>query len=132
MTADAAARAEAVRRSYRDGFGEVPAAIEQRLAVAQACDRLAAVEAVEQLRRTLLEDNPLDARTQQLVHLGQLLALHREEPARLHARGAVRAGATATDLLGVAETALVTAGMPAYSLGVRIVADMLADATEAS
>lgn len=61
---------------------------------------------------------------QQLVHFGQLLALGRAGPARLHARGALRAGATESDLAGVAETALITAGMPAYSLGVEIIAEI--------
>lgn len=126
MTAAAAdgGRAEAVRDRYRDTFGTVPQAIEDRIAVAQTTGRLEAVEAIEQLRRVLLAGNPLGARVQQLVHFAQLVALGRESSARLHARGALRAGATLTDLVGVAETSLVTAGMPAYSLAVGIVADL--------
>lgn len=127
--AGTAGRAEAVRDSYRSVFGAVPAGIEDRIAVADAAGRLEAVETIEALRRVLLAENPLGARTQQLVHFGQLVALGREGPARLHARGALRAGASTTDLVGVAETSLVTAGMPAYSLAVAIVAEVLSEGT---
>lgn len=122
--ADDRDRAQAVRDRYRETFGEVPAGIEQRLRVAESTGRLPAVEAIEELRRALLADNPLGPRVQQLVHFGQLLALGRSGPARLHAGGALRAGAGLGDLVGVAETALVTAGMPAYSLGIEIIAEL--------
>lgn len=131
MTAsDAAGRAEAVRDRYRQVFGIVPAEIEDRLGVAEAAGRMDAVEVVEGLRRALLAENPLEPRVQQLVHFAQLVALGHERPARLHARGAQRAGATLADLVGVAETSLVTAGMPAYALAIEIIAG-LRDADEA-
>ena len=117
-------RADAVRDRYRDVFGVVPEGIEQRLTVARATGRIEAVEAIEALRRALLAENPLEPRVQQLVHFGQLVALGREGPARLHAAGAQRAGATLADLVGVAETSLVTAGMPAYALAVEIIAGL--------
>ena len=117
-------RADAVRDRYRDVFGVVPEGIEQRLTVARASGRIEAVEAIEALRRALLAENPLEPRVQQLVHFAQLVALGREGPARLHAAGAQRAGATLADLVGVAETSLVTAGMPAYALAVEIIADL--------
>ncbi len=122
-----AEREEAVRDRYRDAFGTVPAGIEDRLAVAAAAGRLEAVESIEALRRTLLADNPLEPRVQQLVHFGQLVVLGHEGPARLHARGARRAGASYSDLVGVAETALVTGGMPAYGLAIEILADLRGD-----
>ena len=118
-------RAEAIRDRYRQVFATVPPGIEARLAVAEATGRLGSVETIEQLRRVLLADNPLGARTQQLVHFAQLVALGRDVPARLHARGALRAGATPADLVGVAETSLVTSGMPAYALAVEIIAELL-------
>ena len=118
-------RAEAVRDRYHAMFGAVPSGIEDRLSVAQAAGRLDAVEAIEALRQALLTNNPLEPRVQQLVHFGQLLALDRAAPARLHARGALRAGASTADLAGVGETALVTSGMPAYSLGIEIIAELL-------
>lgn len=117
-------RAEAVREHYRRTFGSVPVGIEERLTVAAATGRLDAVDAIEELRRVLLRENPLEPRVQQLVHFAQLVALGHTGPARLHARGAVRAGASVADLVGVAETSLVTAGMPAYSLAVSIVAEL--------
>lgn len=116
-----AGRAEVVRDRYRQVFGQVPAGIEDRLSVAEATGRLGAVEAIEAMRQSLLAENPLEPRVQQLVHFAQLVALGREGPARLHARAALRAGATLTDLVGVAETSLVTSGMPAYSLAVEII-----------
>ena len=123
-------RAEAIRDRYRQVFATVPPGIEARLAVAEATGRLGSVETIEQLRRVLLADNPLGARTQQLVHFAQLVALGRDGPARLHARGALRAGATPADLVGVAETSLVTSGMPAYALAIEIIAELLdTDAT---
>lgn len=123
----AGGRADAVRDRYRDVFGSVPDGIEDRITVAEAAGRLGAVETIEALRRVLLAENPLGARTQQLVHFGQLVALGREGPARLHAQGALRVGASITDLVGVAETSLVTAGMPAYSLAVTIVAELTSE-----
>ncbi len=126
-------RAEAVRDRYRDVFATVPPGIDGRIAVAEATGRLEAVEAIEQLRSVLLAGNPLDARVQQLVHFAQLVALGREGPARLHARGALRAGAELADLVGVAETSLVTSGMPAYALAIEIIAELLdAEATSRS
>jgi 4-carboxymuconolactone decarboxylase len=122
-----AERAETVRDRYRTVFGAVPAGIEDRITVAETTGRLDAVETIEALRRVLLNENPLGTRTQQLVHFAQLVALGRADPARLHARGALRAGASITDLVGVAETSLVTAGMPAYSLAVAIIAKLISD-----
>lgn len=47
-------------------------------------------------------------------------------PARLHARAARKAGASLGELAGVAELALITAGMPGFGLGVEILAEMAA------
>lgn len=118
-------RAEAIRDRYRETFGEVPDAIEQRLRVAETTGRASAVEVIEDVREVLLSSNALGPRVQQLVHFGQLLALGQNGPARLHARGALRGWATLADLVGVAETALITAGMPAYSLGIEIIAELI-------
>jgi len=124
-------RAEAIRDRYRDVFATVPHGIEARIAVAEVTGRLDAIEVIEQMRSVVLAGNPLGACTQQLVHFAQLVALGREGPARLHARGALRAGATLDDLVGVAETSLVTAGMPAYALAIEIIAELL-DTEEAT
>lgn len=108
--------------------GTVPAGIEDRLRLAAATGRENAVATVEDLLQKLLAHSPLGARVQQLVHLGHLLALGHAQPARLHARGALRAGARLGNLVGVAETTLVTAGMPAYRLGAMICAELLGPA----
>ncbi|WP_104815962.1 carboxymuconolactone decarboxylase family protein [Kitasatospora sp. MMS16-BH015] len=122
---DLAARAEALRERYRSTLGAVPHGVQERLRVAQALGRLSTEERFTALRDTVLTDSPLGARVQQLVHFGQLLALGRPGPARIHARGALHAGAGLADLVGVAETALITAGTPAYALGIEIVAELL-------
>ncbi|MFI9273461.1 carboxymuconolactone decarboxylase family protein [Kitasatospora sp. NPDC052896] len=122
---DEAQRAEALRERFRSTLGTVPPGAEDRLRVARTLGRLPTEEAFMALRQIVLTDNPLGARVQQLVHFGQLLALGRPGPARIHARGALHAGADLADLVGVAETALVTAGAPAYALGIEIVAELL-------
>ncbi|MET9888054.1 carboxymuconolactone decarboxylase family protein [Streptomyces sp. NPDC006430] len=126
MTDDTlASRMEAVRDRYRSTLGAVPSGVQQRLRLAQEFGRLPTEEAIAALRHIVLTDNPLGARVQQLVHFGQLLALGRTHPARIHAQGALHAGAGIADLVGVAETALITAGVPAYALGTEIIAELL-------
>jgi len=120
-----AQRAEAIRDRYRSTLGAVPGGVEQRLRIAEEFGRLHTEEAVMTLRQIVLTDNPLGGRVQQLVHFGQLLALGRADPARIHARGALHAGAGTADLLGVAETSLLTSGVPAYALGIEIIAELL-------
>ena len=118
-------RSEAIRDRYRSTLGAVPGGVEQRLRIAEEFGRLHTEEAVMTLRHIVLTDNPLGGRVQQLVHFGQLLALGRADPARIHARGALHAGAGTADLLGVAETSLLTSGVPAYALGIEIIAELL-------
>ncbi|MER5637258.1 carboxymuconolactone decarboxylase family protein [Kitasatospora sp. NPDC002227] len=122
------ARAETLRDRYRETLGAVPHGAEERLQVAQALGRLHTEEAFMALRHIVLTDSPLGARVQQLVHFGQLLALGRPGPARIHAIGALHAGAELAELAGVAETALITSGTPAYALGIEIVAELLRSA----
>ncbi|WP_053694629.1 carboxymuconolactone decarboxylase family protein [Streptomyces sp. WM6372] len=120
-----APRAEAVRDRYRATLGAVPAGVQARLDLALAHGRLHTEEAVAELRHIVLTDNALGARVQQLVHFGQLLALGRADPARIHARGARHAGARVADLIGVAETSLLTAGVPAYALGIETIVELV-------
>ncbi|MFE5768620.1 carboxymuconolactone decarboxylase family protein [Streptomyces sp. NPDC056485] len=128
---DLARRAEAVRDRHRTTLGAVPAGVEARLGLALAHGRLHTEEALAELRHIVLTDSALGARVQQLVHFGQLLALGRADPARIHARGALHAGADVADLIGVAETALITAGVPAYALGIETIAGLVEAETEA-
>ncbi|WP_042380977.1 carboxymuconolactone decarboxylase family protein [Streptacidiphilus melanogenes] len=132
MSGDAAAaaeRLEALRDRFRVTFGAVPKGAEERLTVADTFGRLETEEHFMALRHTVLHDSPLGDRVQQLVHFGQLLALGREGSARLHARGALHVGADLAELVGVAETALITSGAPGYALGIAIVAELLAEGT---
>lgn len=116
-----------IRAGYVELTGSVPAGIEARLALGERTGRSRAVSVVEALRAELILANPLGRKTGQLVHFGQLLALGKAGPARLHARAARRAGATLEELVGVAELALITAGMPAYSLGVEVLSELAAE-----
>ncbi|MBC3839394.1 carboxymuconolactone decarboxylase family protein [Streptacidiphilus sp. 4-A2] len=117
-------RLEALRDRLRVTYGTVPRGVQERLAVAEAFGRLPVEEAFLTLRHIVLHESPLGDRVQQLVHFGQLLALGRDSAARLHARGALHAGARLADLVGVAETALITSGAPGYALGMEIVAEL--------
>jgi 4-carboxymuconolactone decarboxylase len=112
--------------TYQQMCGQVPPHVRERWAVLARAGHPEITEAVEALRAELIAGNPLrDWRVQQLVQFGQLLVLGHEGPARLHARAALSHGATLDDILGVIVTAYVTAGVAAYSLGVRLIAELL-------
>lgn len=114
--------ADAVNASYLELLGTLPDMIEYRQRLAKATGREAAVQAIEHLRGELIHRNPLDRRTQQLVHFAMLIGQGEGGPARLHAAGAVKAGASLSDLQGVAETAAIVCGMPGYGLAVEAIA----------
>jgi 4-carboxymuconolactone decarboxylase len=111
-------------RTYHAMLGEVPPHVRERWAVVAALGRPELIEAIEGLRAVAIADNPLGLRVQQLVQFGQLLVLGQEAPAQLHAAAALRHGASPADLLGVAETAFITGGVPAFSLGVRVIGEL--------
>ena len=108
-------------------LGSIPVPPEPNLEVAELTGRLEAVEAIAALRRALVTENPLGPKSQQLVHFGQLVVLGHAGLALRHAAAARRSGATPKELIGVVETALVTAGMPAYRLGISVLEELLAD-----
>ncbi len=112
---------DAIRANYRELLGHVPANIEIRLTLAEAAKRGAAIEAIEAWREELILRNPLDRKTQQLVHFALLIGAGHDQPARIHAQGAIKAGATVEELFGVAETAAITGGMPAFSRAITII-----------
>ncbi len=93
--------------------------------------RASAIEAIDALRRVVVAENPLGPKQQQLVQFGQLLVLCERQLAGVHADTARRAGASASELIGVVETALLTAGMPAYTLGISTLDELLHDHWEA-
>ena len=117
---------DVLRQGYCATFGSVPAGIEDRLRVVNAVGRMHTVDVIETLRQTLLFDgNELGARMQQLVHVGQLLVLGRDGPgASSRPRGpASRCHPGRPGRCG--RNRLVTGGMPAYALGIEIVAELL-------
>ncbi len=95
--------------------------------VAELPGRLEAVEAIDALRRALVTENPLGPKTQLLVHFGQLVVVGQRDAAACRASAARRAGATPPELIGVVETALFVAGMPAYKLGITILSDLFSE-----
>jgi len=98
----------------------IPLVAESSPAPADVPGRLEAVEVIESLQRALVKENPLGVKYQQLVHFGQLVVLGHRDAASCRAATARRAGATPRELIGVVETALITAGMPAYNLGITV------------
>lgn len=113
-----------IRQRYESLLGQVPESIERRFDLARRSARETSLIAIEDLREELIRNNPLGQKTQQLVHFGQLLALGRLDPAKLHARACIQAGATLEELIGVVETALITSGMPSYSAGLEIIYEL--------
>lgn len=116
---------EEILKQYEQTFGKVPENIHQRLFVAKQAQRTESIEAIEAMRKVLLNENPLGSKTQQLVHFAMLIGAEAYAPARLHARAALKAGATARDLFGVCETAAVIRGMPGFSQATQIVYEVL-------
>lgn len=108
---------------YIDLTGALPSSIELRIALCKATNRINTVLAIEELRQVVINENPLGHKISQLVQFGQLVALGERDPAKIHARAAIKAGASTTELLGVVELALITSGMPAYGLGVEIISE---------
>ena len=123
--AQTTAEEERLGGTYRALLGEIPPHVRDRWATLASAGRAASIERIEQMRAQLIEQNPLGLRVQQLVQFGQLLVLGSEGPAKLHIKAALRQGATVADLVGVAETALITGGVPAFSLGVRLIAEVV-------
>jgi 4-carboxymuconolactone decarboxylase len=110
--------------TYHAMLGEVPPHVRERWAAVADLGRPELIEAIEALRAVAIAQNPMGLRVQQLVQFGQLLVLGQEGPARLHAAAALRHGASPAELLGVAETAFITAGVPAFSLGIRVIDEL--------
>lgn len=105
-------------------FGAVSDTAHRRWDVTGRHGRSDVARLIEELRIRAIHENRLGLKVQQLVHFGQLVALGRKPAAEHHAQAALKAGATFDDLLGVAETAFITGGVPAYALGIEIIAEL--------
>ena len=105
----------------------VTASIEQRLRIGELAGRTASAQVIEELRQALTKDNPLGPKLGELVQFGQLVALGRAGSARRHGRAAQQVGASLAELLAAVELALITPGLPAYGLGIEILAELAAE-----
>lgn len=121
---------ETIYNRYQDLLGYVPKNIQQRIELAKLAKHSEAISAIEHLRQTLIHDNPLAPKTQQLVHFAMLIGAGETAPARLHCDGALKAGASVAELFGVCETAAIVGGMPAFSRAINIVFEALANPQE--
>lgn len=90
-----------IERRYRELLGFVPDNVRKRSVLANMAQCEDSIDAIESLRATLLHHNPLDRKTQQLVHFAMLVALGHTHAAELHVRGALKAGSSAAELYGV-------------------------------
>ena len=112
---------------YEDLLGHYPKKLSQRLELASLVGREDAIIAIEAFREQLIANNPLDRKTQQLVHFSMLIARNEYGAAKLHAAAAMVAGASLQELHGVAETAAIVCGMPGYSLAVDLISQVLSE-----
>lgn len=117
-----------IEERYRELLGFIPDNVRKRSALAKLVGQEASIDAVESLRASLIHDNPLDRKTQQLVHFAMLLAMGHTQATQLHVRGALKAGAAPRELYGICETAAIVGGMPMFSNAVDIVYDALQEA----
>jgi 4-carboxymuconolactone decarboxylase len=124
MNGPPAETADRMGKDYVELFGRVPALVEQRVAMAELTRRLDTIEMIEAVRKVLISANPLGSDRQQLVHFGQLVVLGNRDAASRHAVACRKNGATAEELIGVVETAFITAGVPAYNLGIEILHEL--------
>lgn len=108
--------------NYVELFGYVSSRARLRWDLAERHGRAETARLLENLLARVVHGNAIGLKTQQLVHFGQLLVLGNRLGAEHHAQAALRAGASVEELLGVAETSLITGGVAAYSMGVEVIA----------
>jgi 4-carboxymuconolactone decarboxylase len=119
--------ADQIRALYTGRGVPVPSAIEGRIQAATRLGRLESLEAVELVKRRLVAGNPLGAKLVQMLQFSQLLALGHQKNAGLHARAAMKEGASLEELAAVSELSLITGGLPAYVLGMDILAEIISE-----
>ena len=123
---------ETIYNRYQNLLGYVPKNIQQRIELAKLAEHSEAISAIEHLRQTLIHDNPLDSKTQQLVHFAMLISAGEIKPARFHCDAALKAGANVAELFGVCETAAIVGGMPAFTSAISILSEALTKTDESN
>ncbi len=114
------------RDAYVDLLGFVPPRIQARTDLLARVDP-ELLEMQEQLRRHCMYPKEFDVKTAQLMLFGMLL-MNLQDAARLHAIGAVRAGATIQELTAVVNLAFLFRGLSAANLGAEIIESIARDA----
>jgi 4-carboxymuconolactone decarboxylase len=109
-----------IQQKYLNLLGRVPSNIENRFKMAKMADRLDSILTIEDWRDRLIYQTNSTPAIQQLIHFSLLIGSKDWSPAKLHALGALKAGAAFTDLWTVCETAAITGGMPMFSNAVEI------------
>lgn len=113
----------AIEQKYIDLLGFVPDGIQNRLDLANKTNRMASIEAIEKFREELIYKTAIEPKVQQLIHFAMLIAKGEDSPARLHAIGALKAGASVDELFAVCETGAIIGGMPTFQRAVNVVAE---------
>lgn len=109
-----------IKQRYKDLLGFVPEGIENRLELAKKTNRHNAIESIENFRKELISNTGSSPKFQQLIHFAMLIAINEVGPAKLHAKGALKAGATIEELMTICETGAVIGGMPVFQRGINI------------
>jgi alkylhydroperoxidase/carboxymuconolactone decarboxylase family protein YurZ len=110
---------EKYRRSYEELFGAVPPRVAQRMALGDEVDPKL-LELVEESRQAALFPAAFDTKTTQLMVFGILLG-QLSNGASLHAKAAVRAGATKAELHAVVGLAYLYRGLSAFNMGAEMI-----------
>ncbi|MCA1989847.1 MAG: carboxymuconolactone decarboxylase family protein [Desulfarculus sp.] len=85
------------------------------------------MEALDRLGEAVGQQGPLDAKTLQLLQLAGAVATRSEGAAHSHARRALEAGATPTEIRHAVIALTSTVGFPTIAAGLSWVEDILKD-----
>lgn len=116
---------EEMRQRYVDLIGFVPPRIQARTDLLGRLDpELLAME--EEIRARAMYPSCFDVKTAQLILFGMLL-VQLADAAHLHARAALRAGATWEELSAVVNLAFLFRGLSAANRGAQILQELARD-----
>lgn len=104
---------------YEELIGFVPPRIVQRLRLERECDP-DLLDVIEELRKRAMYPDSMDVKQAQLILFAVLIS-HLAPAAELHARAAVRAGATKKELHDTVALAFLFRGLSAFNMGAEII-----------